>query len=128
MRDAHEDCWQLLDEVGLPRSGAVVHCFTGGPREAEEYLQRGLYLSIPGVITFKNAQNLRDAVAQAPIDRLFIETDCPYLAPIPYRGQRNEPAYIVKTAECVGEQKGLSGDAVGKTTRDNAIRFFGLVG
>lgn len=126
IRDAHADCWQILDEVGLPRRGGMVHCFTAGPDEAKEYLARGMYLSIPGVITFKNADPLRAAVAETPLDRLFIETDSPYLAPIPYRGKRNEPSYIVKTAEAIGMLKGLSAAQVGEATSKNTSDFFRL--
>jgi TatD DNase family protein len=126
VREAHEDTWAILDRVGLPARGGVVHCFTGGPDEAREYLARGMMLSIPGVITFKNAAPLREAVRAAPLDRLLIETDCPYLAPIPYRGKRNEPAYLVATAAAVGALKGLTGEALGEATRQNAQRFFGL--
>ena len=126
VRDAHPDCWALLDEVGLPARGGVVHCFTGGPAEAKEYLARGMYLSIPGVVTFKNAENLREAVRQAPLDRLLLETDCPYLAPVPYRGKRNEPAYLVKTAEAVAALRGLPASEIGRITCANTLRCFGL--
>lgn len=126
VRDAHADTIALLDEIGLPEAGGVVHCFTGGPEEAEQYLRRGMYLSIPGVVTFKNAEALRDAVRTMPRDRLLVETDSPYLAPIPYRGKRNEPAYVVKTAQAIGELWGLAGPEVGQIARENTIRLFRL--
>jgi len=126
VRDAHEDCWQLIDEVGLPARGCVAHCFTAGPKEAEGYLARGCYLSIPGVVTFKNADDLRKAVAAAPLERLLVETDCPYLAPVPHRGKQNEPAYVVETAAAVGRLHGLSGEEAGKLTSENAKRLFRL--
>ena len=126
IRDAHADAWEALDEVGLGPRGGVVHCFTGGPEEAREYLQRGMYLSIPGVVTFKSAENLRDAVRQAPLDRLFLETDCPYLAPVPHRGKRNEPAFLVKTAEAVAGLLHLPTAEVGRQTTANAQLFFNL--
>lgn len=128
VRDAHDDTFELLDRVGLPRRGGVVHCFTGGPREAREYLDRGMMLSIPGVVTFRTADALREAVREAPLDRLLLETDCPYLAPVPHRGKRNEPAFITATAEAVGALKGQSGAALGEATRHNALRFFGIPG
>lgn len=123
---AHRDCVRLIDELGLPASGGVVHCFSAGPDEARSYLDRGMYLSIPGIITFKNAELLREAVAIAPMNRLLVETDAPYLAPVPLRGKRNEPAFIGHTAAGVGAVKGLSGEEVGRITRENALRVFGL--
>jgi TatD DNase family protein len=126
VRDAHEDCWKILDDVGLPRRGGVVHCFTGGPGEAEAYLSRGMYLSIPGVVTFKTAEALRDAVRQVPLDRLLLETDCPYLAPVPHRGKRNEPAYLVDTAAAVAALRDMSLEELGAHTHANTVRFYGL--
>lgn len=128
VREAHADCLAALDAVGLPARGGVVHCFTGGPEEARAYLDRGLYLSIPGVITFKTAEPLREAVRQAPLDRLFLETDCPYLAPVPHRGKRNEPAFLVETAKAVGLLTGHGAAEIGAKTRENALRFFGMAG
>jgi TatD DNase family protein len=126
IRDAHEDAWRLLDEEGLPERGGVVHCFTGGPKEAKEYLERGMHLSIPGVITFKSAENLREAVSTAPLDKLFLETDCPYLAPVPHRGKRNEPAFITATAAAVAALRDMSAADLGEQTSSNARAFFGL--
>lgn len=126
IRDAHAECLDLLDDVGLPERGGVVHCFSAGPREAEAYLERGMYLSIPGIVTFKKAEALREAVALIPDGRLLIETDAPYLAPVPYRGKRNEPAYLVHTAAAVGEVRGVSGAHIGQLTRRNAIALFHL--
>jgi TatD DNase family protein len=126
VRDGHADALALLDEVGLPERGGVVHCFTAGPREAEAYLTRGLHLSIPGVITFANAGPLREAVREAPLDKLLLETDAPYLAPVPHRGKRNEPAFLVATAAAVGEIRGLSGEDLGRITARNAFRFYGI--
>ncbi len=126
VRDAHEDAWKALDAVGLPERGGVVHCFTAGPTEAEQYLGRGMYLSIPGVVTFKNAEPLRQAVRQMPLDRLLLETDSPYLAPVPHRGKRNEPSYLVATAEAVAKERGMSGAELGEIARQNTMRVFGL--
>jgi TatD DNase family protein len=126
-REAHADTLALLDEVGLPERGGVVHCFTEGPDEAAAYFARGLYLSIPGVVTFKKrAEALREAVLAAPLDRLLIETDSPYLAPVPHRGKRNEPAYLLHTAAAIGRLKGLTGEDVGRITAQNAMRLFGI--
>jgi TatD DNase family protein len=126
VRDAHEDCWRILDEVGLPPRGGVVHCFTGGPREAEAYLSRGMYLSIPGVVTFKTAEALREAVRQTPLDRLMLETDCPYLAPVPHRGKQNEPAFLLDTAEAVAKLLDMPLEVLGRHTHANTVRFYGL--
>ncbi|MDP7040992.1 MAG: TatD family hydrolase [Myxococcota bacterium] len=128
IRDAHPETLAIIDEVGLPERGAVVHCFTAGPAEAQEYLKRGVYLSIPGVVTFKKAEELRQAVAQIPLERMLIETDCPYLAPVPYRGQRNEPAYVVKTAEKIAEIRNLPLEEVARATSQNASAFYRLDG
>ncbi|MEO1171290.1 MAG: TatD family hydrolase, partial [Myxococcota bacterium] len=128
-REAHEDTIACLDRVGLPERGGVVHCFTGTPDQANAYLSRGMYLSIPGVVTFKgkSAAPLRDAIRDViPTERLFIETDSPFLAPVPYRGKRNEPAYVVETAGKVAELKGMDRAELGARTRANAIAFFAL--
>ncbi|MBN1961268.1 MAG: TatD family hydrolase [Deltaproteobacteria bacterium] len=126
IRDAHYDACAILDDIGLPARKGVVHCFTSGPADAEAYLKRGMMLSIPGVITFKNAAPLREAIRITPLNRLLIETDCPYLAPIPYRGKRNEPAYITETAAAIGAIKNMDATSIGDITRQNAIKFFSL--
>lgn len=126
VRDAHDDTLAILDEIGLPARGGVVHCFTAGPETAEAYLARGMVLSIPGVITFKNAEALRAAVAMAPLERLFVETDCPYLAPIPHRGKRNEPAFVTYTAAAVANVRGAPVSAIARATTENAQLFFAL--
>lgn len=123
-READDDTYAILSE--LPPPSGVIHCFTGGPERARAYLDLGLYLSIPGVVTFKNAEPLREAVRMAPLDRLLVETDCPYLAPIPHRGKRNEPAYVRLVAEAVAELKGLSLEEVARATTANAMALFSL--
>ena len=87
--------------------GGVIHCFTGGVAEARVYLDLGQHLSFSGIVTFKNAANIREAAAFAPLDRILVETDAPYLAPIPHRGARNEPAYIVETLKVVAGLRGF---------------------
>lgn len=126
VRDAHDDCFSLLDDVGVPPRGGIVHCFSAGPEEAAQYLARGLYLSIPGIVTFKNAVALREAVTHAPLDRLLIETDSPYLAPVPHRGKRNEPAYVRETAAAIAALRGLTLEEVARITTVNAIAVYGL--
>ncbi len=125
IRDAYDDAFALIAEVGLP-SGGVVHCFTGGPAECERALALGLHVSIPGIVTFKNGDALRAAVPLIPDDRLLVETDAPYLAPLPHRGRRNEPAYVVETARKVAEVRGQTLGDVATATRLNTCRLFGL--
>jgi TatD DNase family protein len=126
IRDAHDDCLALFKEHGVPQAGAMIHCFTAGPKTAQAYLDLGLYLSIPGVVTFKNAQPLRDAVAMIPQDRLLVETDSPYLAPVPMRGKQNEPAFVRHTAEAVAALRHVPYAELATQCTINAQRFFKL--
>jgi TatD DNase family protein len=124
-RDAYDDFVEILRaEFKAPMRG-VVHCFTGDTRQAETYVKEfGLLLGIGGVLTFKNAQTLRDAVLATGLEHILLETDCPYLAPVPYRGQRNEPAYAAATAEKLAEIFGIAQAEVVATTTTTAIAFF----
>jgi TatD DNase family protein len=126
VREADEACVRVLESEGVPEAGGVVHCFTGDWARAKAYLDLGLHLSVAGVVTFKAADDLREAVRKTPRDRLLVETDCPFLAPVPHRGKRNEPAYVARTAEKVAELWGLPVDEVGEITTENAKRFFRL--
>jgi len=126
VREADDACLRVLESEGVPEAGGVIHCFTGDWTRARAYLDLGLHLSVAGVVTFKAAEDLRDAVRKAPRDRLLVETDCPFLAPVPHRGKRNEPAYVAKTAEKVAELWGLAVEEVGEITTENARRFFRL--
>ncbi len=123
-READDDTVAILRDASV--GNGVIHCFTGGPERARTYLDMGLLLSIPGVVTFKNAEPLREAVRAAPLDRLLIETDCPYLAPIPHRGKRNEPSFVKLVAEAIAALKGLPVEEVAAATTANARRFFGV--
>ena len=124
VRDAHDDAWKVLDEAGIPKAGGIVHCFTAGPREAEAYLKRGMHLSIPGVVTFPKSLELQEAVKMIPLERMLIETDTPFLAPVPFRGKRNEPAYVVHTAAKIADLRGSTQQAIGEATRRNALAIF----
>jgi TatD DNase family protein len=124
VRDAHDDCEAILREAGVSRG--VIHCFTGDTAAAKRYLDLGFLLSLSGVVTYKNAQALQDAVRFAPLDRLMVETDSPYLAPIPHRGRKNQPAHVVETAKKVAELKGVTLEEVAATTTANAASLFGL--
>jgi len=126
VRDAHEECHQILVEEGLSRG--VIHCFTGDTAAARRYLELGFYVSLSGIVTYKkNVEALQDAVRFAPLDRLMVETDTPFLAPIPYRGKRNEPAWVVETAKKVAELKGCALEEVAAVTSANAASMFGFV-
>lgn len=126
IRDAHEEAREILIANRAMELGVVIHCFTGTPDDAREYAKLGCYVSFSGIVTYKTAQGLRDAVPLVPKDRLLIETDCPYLAPIPKRGKRNEPAFIRHTAEVVATAASLSFEELAKQTTDNAARVFGI--
>jgi TatD DNase family protein len=126
VREADGPCAELLAAEGVPAAGGVIHCFTGDAAAARRYLDMGLYLSVAGVITFRTAGALREAVRVVPRDRLLIETDCPFLAPVPHRGKRNEPAWVRQTADKVAEVWGTGPDQVGEITTANARRLFRL--
>ena len=123
--NAWDDCLQLIQEQWAPKGiGGILHCFTGNWPQAKRALDMGFMISFAGNVTFPKAQQIRDAALEVPLDRMFIETDCPYLAPIPYRGKRNEPAYVKETARKLGELRGLSMEEVGERTARNFYNFF----
>jgi TatD DNase family protein len=123
--NAWEDCLQLILEKWAAKGiGGILHCFTGNWPQAKRALDMGFMISFAGNVTFPKAQQIRDAALEVPIDRMFIETDCPYLAPIPHRGKRNEPAYVKETARKIGELRGLSMEQVGEQTARNFYKFF----
>src|SRR6187402_895969 len=123
-REAEDDTLRILQEEGQGRLRGVFHCFTGDTAAAGRALATGFLLSIPGVATFPKAETLRQAAAAAPADRLLVETDSPYLAPIPYRGKRNEPAYVAKVVEQLAAVRGESVEAIGAETDRNFDRLF----
>jgi TatD DNase family protein len=122
-REAWDDTLRLLREH--PAARGVFHCFSGGPEEAEQVLALGFYLSFAGVVTFPKALALREAARMAPSDRLLVETDAPYLAPVPHRGQRNEPAFVFQTARSLAELRGESLEQLAAATTANFRRLFG---
>ena len=124
VREAHEDMAALLGEHR--RNRGVIHSFTAGPMEAERYLELGWYLAFNGVLTFKNADDVREAARRTPQDRLLVETDSPYLAPIPQRGKRCEPALVLHTLERLALLHELPAEDLGATTTANARRLFAL--
>jgi TatD DNase family protein len=124
-RDAFDDLIEQLKSEGVPPR-TVVHCFTGTPDDAQACLSLGCDISISGVVTFKNAELLREAVRGVPLDRLHVETDSPFLAPVPYRGKTNEPAFVTVVGEFVAELRGESFVEVREATRANTARLFRL--
>ncbi len=129
--DKSENAWDDLlrlirENWGSGGLGGVLHCFTGTVEHARAALDLGLVISFAGNITYPKAQNIRDAAGMVPLDRMFVETDCPYLAPVPHRGQRNEPAHVVETARQIAQLRGLSPEDIGRQTSQNFVRFFRL--
>ncbi len=125
-REAEEDTIQILRDEGAQEIGGVIHCFTGTSTLAQAALELGFYISFSGVLTFRNAAPLRAIAKELPKDRVLVETDCPYLAPVPMRGQRNEPSFVEHTVATLAELWSMSVDEVKATTGENARRFFSL--
>ena len=123
-RDAWDDTFRVLADEGVP-ARTVFHCFTGGPDEARRALDLGTYLSFSGIVTFKNADDVRAAAALAPLDRVLVETDAPYLAPVPHRGRPNEPAWVVDVGVALAAAVDRPVDEVADVTRRNAAAVFG---
>ncbi len=124
MRDAAEDTLRLLREEGAGRAGGVMHCFTETWEVAQEALALGFHISLSGIVTFKNAVALKEVARQVPVDRLLVETDAPYLAPVPYRGKTNQPAYVRHVAEEIAALRGEPVEAIARATTDNFFRLF----
>ena len=125
--NAWEDCLQLLHEQWSPHGlGGILHCFTGTWAHAKRALDMGFMISFAGNLTFPKAQQIRDAAKEVPLDRMLIETDSPFLAPVPNRGKRNEPAFVKEVARQLGEMRGFSTEDVGIRTTQNFYRFFSL--
>jgi TatD DNase family protein len=126
-READEDTVSILRDVwtGSIKRG-IMHCFGGGQWMAEQVLELGFMISFAGNVTFKKADNLRDVARLVPLESLLIETDCPYLTPVPFRGKRNEPARVVEVARGLGELHGMNAEEMGRITTENFIRFFDL--
>ncbi|MBV72248.1 MAG: hypothetical protein CMH52_13060 [Myxococcales bacterium] len=125
VRDAFDDAFSLIENVGVGQRG-IIHCFTGGKDECQRALDLGLYISLSGIVTFKNARGLRESVSMIPDDRILVETDAPFLAPVPHRGKRNEPSFVEKTARVVAELRGQSFEDLAYITTRNTERVFSL--
>ena len=126
-RDAHAETVAILNEEKAHEVGGVIHCFSGDYQMAADCMDMGFYISIPGTITFKNATDLHDVVKKLPLDRILIETDAPFLTPHPFRGKRNEPAYVRYVAEKIAEIKNLPLAEVARATTHNAKTLFRLI-
>src|SRR5438067_8416958 len=127
-READDDMARILEEEsGKGAFPAVLHCFTGGPELARRALALGCYIGFTGIVTFKNSAALREIARSLPADRFLVETDAPYLAPNPYRGKRNEPAYVVEVARVLAEVRGVSFDEISRQTTENFFKLFGKV-
>ncbi len=126
-RAADDETVEILSSewANNPRGG-IMHCFGGTPQMAASVLELGFYVSFAGNVTFKKAENLREAARVVPLERLLVETDCPFLTPVPFRGRRNEPARVVEVARCLAELYGIEVEEVGRVTTENFMRFFGL--
>lgn len=125
-REAHEDVVRILREENAHEVGGVMHCFSGDLKMMQECLAMNFYIGLGGPVTFKNAHLPKEIAREVPIDRLLIETDCPYLAPHPYRGKRNETGYVSLVAEAIAEIRGMDLEEVADTTFKNTVRLFGL--
>lgn len=122
-RDAHGDTMEILKREGKGLTG-VVHCFAGSMEMAAELIKMGWYIGVDGPVTFKNAAKLLEIVKRAPLERLLVETDSPYLTPVPFRGKRNEPAYVRFVAERIAELRGMGADDFARASAENACRLF----
>ena len=125
--NAWDDCLRLIGEQWAPHGlGGILHCFTGTWDHAKRALDMGFMISFAGNVTYPKAQQIRDAAKQVPLDRMLIETDSPFLAPVPHRGKRNEPAFVKEVARQIGELRGMRSEEVGEQTARNFYRFFRL--
>ncbi|MBN8204111.1 MULTISPECIES: TatD family hydrolase [Bacillaceae] len=125
-RDATADIVEILKEEGAGEVGGIMHCFSGSPEIAKECVDMNFFISLGGPVTFKNAKKPKEVADVIPLEKLLIETDCPYLTPHPFRGKRNEPSYVKLVAEQIAEIKGLSVEEVAQATTENAKKLFGI--
>jgi TatD DNase family protein len=125
-REAYDDCLAILEDALQPGQSFVVHSYTGPASYAPRFHELGAHFSFNGIVTFKKAENVREALRAVPLDRLLLETDAPYLAPIPHRGHRNEPAYLPHIAAKVAEVKGVSTEEIARITTTNARQLFNV--
>jgi len=127
-REAHDRVFAILEESAPLGAGGVMHCFSGDEKLAHRAIELGFYISIPGVVTFPKAEVIREVVGKVPLSRMLVETDGPYLSPVPLRGRRNEPLHVLFTAAMIAEIKGIALDEVAMATTANAVRLFRMEG
>ena len=125
-RDAHKDTFDILKECNIGDLPIIMHCYSGSWEFAKEFLKMNCYIALGGVVTFKNAQKTKEVAKNVPLERLLLETDCPYLTPVPYRGKQNEPAYVKFSAEEIAKIKEIDFDDIAEITSNNAIKIFNL--
>lgn len=125
-RDAAADTLDIMKAEKAEDMGGIIHCFSYGVEMAREYLNMGFYIGVGGVVTFKNSKKLKEVVEYTPLDRIVLETDCPYLAPEPFRGHRNHSEYLHMVAEKIAEIKNVTKEEVIRVTRENALRIYGI--
>jgi len=125
-REAHQETMEILESEKAEECGGIIHCFSGDYNMAKACIEMGFYISIPGSITFNNAERFREIVKKLPLDSLLVETDAPFLTPVPFRGKRNEPSYVRYTAQKVADIKKVPFEEVAKATSKNALRVYRL--
>ncbi|HJV30765.1 MAG TPA: TatD family hydrolase [Bacillales bacterium] len=125
-REATSDIIEILKEEGAEEVGGIMHCFSGSPEIAKECVKMNFYISLGGPVTFKNAKKPKEVAAEIPLDKLLIETDCPYLTPHPFRGKRNEPSYVKLVAEEIAHIKGVTFEEIAEATTKNAKKLFDI--
>ena len=127
-RSAADDTLRLMQEEGAGEAGGVMHCFTENWAVARAALDMGFYISFSGIVTFKNAKALKEVAQNVPLDRMLIETDAPYLAPVPFRGKTNEPGFVKHVAEEIARLRGCDLDLIARHTSENFIKLFNKIG
>jgi TatD DNase family protein len=125
-RDAHEEVYATLEKMGKGERKGVIHCFSGDRDLAEAFIALGYYISIPGTVTYKKAHQIKEVAAKIPLDRMLVETDAPFLAPVPRRGKRNEPLFVIHTAREIAKLRDIPFETVAEQTTRNARTIFGL--
>jgi TatD DNase family protein len=125
-REAHQDTLEILKSERAEECGGIIHCFSGDYEMAKACMDMGFFISIPGSITFKNAEGFRETISRIPLESLLVETDAPFLTPVPFRGKRNEPSYVRYTAQSVAKVKKISFEKVAEVTTENALRIYRL--
>ncbi len=124
-REALDDTWKILQEID--HHGIVIHCCTEAWNDIERFVDRGYFLSFTGIATYAKSDVIRETIKHCPLEQMMVETDAPYLSPVPHRGKRNEPAFVKEVAQCVAEVKGVSFEEVDAVTTQNTLQFFGLL-